>query len=147
MDGRKSPNNNTNPRSRSISSAKGDLGDMEKKQDDAMSVKSVASATFVKLRKEIGLLEAVSITVGSIIGSGIFITPKEVVNYTGSVGMSLVVWAGTGVMSILGAIAYAELGTTFPGSGGDYYYLYQSFGCLPAFLLLWVSVFIFLYVN
>jgi len=136
MEGKGSPNNNSNPRSRLPSK----LNDDSKQEDGA----SITSATLVKLRKEIGLLEAVSITVGSIIGSGIFITPREVVFQVGSVGMSLVVWVGCGVMSILGAIAYAELGTTFPGSGGDYYYLYQSFGCLPAFLLLWVSVFIFL---
>lgn len=133
MQGKHSPNNNTAPRL-SVSGS-------HKKHDDA---KSTTSHTLVKLRKEIGLLEAVSITVGSIIGSGIFITPAEVVFHAGSVGMSMVVWVGCGIMSILGAVAYAELGTTFPGSGGDYHYLFQSFGCLPAFLLLWVSVFIFL---
>lgn len=132
---KRSPNNNT------VSSSVGSSNGSVKKNDDE---KSSTSETLVKLRKEIGLLEAVSITVGSIIGSGIFITPKEVVFYVGSVGMSLFVWVGCGVMSILGAVAYAELGTTFPGSGGDYHYLFQSFGCLPAFLLLWVSVFIFL---
>ncbi|ODN06060.1 Y+L amino acid transporter 2 [Orchesella cincta] len=127
-----SPNNNTNPRFSNGSTLESD----SKKKDDSSSI--------VKLRKEIGLTEAVSIVIGSIIGSGIFITPKDVVANVGSIGMSLVVWVGCGIMSILGAIAYAELGTTFPGSGGDYHYLYKSFGCLPAFLLLWVSVFIFL---
>ncbi|CAL8083513.1 unnamed protein product [Orchesella dallaii] len=133
MQAKTSPNNNSNPRSFCSSSS-----DTNKKDD------SVSTVAVVKLRKEIGLTEAVSIVIGSIIGSGIFITPKDVVANVGSIGMSLVVWIGCGIMSILGAISYAELGTTFPGSGGDYHYLYKSFGCLPAFLLLWVSVFIFL---
>jgi amino acid transporter len=126
---------------------------------------------FIKLRKEVGLLEAVAIIVGSIIGSGkslisiskllcthvdvlneisklhisgIFVSPKGVIDNVGSVGLALVVWVLCGVKAGIGALCYAELGTSLPGSGGDYHYLHEAFGSVPAFMFLWVSNLVFL---
>ncbi|ODN04807.1 Y+L amino acid transporter 1 [Orchesella cincta] len=93
----------------------------------------------VKLKREIGLLEAVAITVGSIIGSGIFISPKGIVQHVGSIGGSLVVWIVSGILSLMGAFCYAELGCAFPSAGGSYTYLLESFGPNVAFVFLWFT--------
>ncbi|CAK1588006.1 unnamed protein product [Parnassius mnemosyne] len=97
----------------------------------------------VKMRKQLGLLEGVAIILGIIFGSGIFISPKEVLEKTGSVYGALAVWAVCGVLATLGAMSYAELGTTLAQSGGDYHYINEAYGPLPAFLYLWDANLIF----
>ncbi|XP_037099293.1 cystine/glutamate transporter isoform X1 [Syngnathus acus] len=97
----------------------------------------------VHLRRQIGPVAAASLILGTVVGSGIFIAPKGVLLNSGSVGLSLVVWALCGLLSLFGALCYAELGTTFSKSGGHYTYLLETLGPLPAFLRLWAE-FIFI---
>lgn len=78
---------------------------------------------------------------GNIIGSGIFISPKGVLEHSGSVGLALVVWVLGGCIAALGSLCYAELGVTIPKSGGDYSYVTEIFGGLMGWvssLLVWM---------
>ncbi|XP_052747318.1 large neutral amino acids transporter small subunit 1 [Bicyclus anynana] len=96
----------------------------------------------VRLNKELSLMNGVAIIVGVIVGSGIFVSPNLLLEQAGSKGMALIVWVLSGFLSMIGALCYAELGTMIPKSGGDYAYIGEAFGNLPAFLYLWVALFV-----
>lgn len=95
-----------------------------------------------RIERSIGLWSAVSLIVGTSIGSGIFISPKGVLLYSGSVGMSLVVWVLCGVLSMLGGLCYAELGSSVLKSGGEWAYIKRGLGAAPAFLSAWMGLFL-----
>jgi len=90
-----------------------------------------------QLRRTLSLRDLIFIVVGTVIGSGIFLTPGTVVRNAGSGGMALIAWIAGGMLSLLGALTFAELGASNPDSGGMYAYLKNAFGSLLAFLYGW----------
>ena len=91
-----------------------------------------------KLPRVLGTFDLISLTLGSVIGSGIFIVPAIVFTQTGGhLGPALLVWTVGGVLSLLGALTYAELAAMKPESGGIYVYIRDAFGGFLAFLYGW----------
>ncbi|XP_004636883.3 b(0,+)-type amino acid transporter 1 [Octodon degus] len=111
---------------------------LRKRREDEGSIQSTEPKV-TDLQKELGLFSGICIIVGTIIGSGIFISPKSVLSNTGTVGPCLIIWAACGVLATLGALCYAELGTMITKSGGEYPYLMEAFGPIPAYVFSWAS--------
>jgi amino acid transporter len=89
-----------------------------------------------KLLSPIG---AVAIIVGIVIGAGIFKTPSMVAGITGDVGWALSIWVAGALISLMGALCYAELATTYPHAGGDYHFLTRAYGKNVSFLYGWAK--------
>ena len=84
-------------------------------------------------------LGAIAIIVGIVIGAGIFKTPSMVAGITGDAGWILSVWILGGLISLAGALCYAELSTAYPHAGGDYHFLSRAFGKNVSFLYAWAK--------
>jgi basic amino acid/polyamine antiporter, APA family len=97
-------------------------------------------STTTDLRRTLSFTDLVMVTLGTVIGSGIFLVPGVVLRQTqGRVGLALSIWFIAGVLSLLGAFTFAELGAMKPDAGGLYTYIRDAFGPLPAFLYGWAS--------
>ena len=101
--------------------------------------KGEAEEGAVELKPKMTLVNGCTVIVGSIIGSGIFVSPSGVVANTGSVNMALLVWIISGLFSMVGAYCYAELGCMIKKTGADYAYIMVTFGPFLAFIRLWVE--------
>jgi APA family basic amino acid/polyamine antiporter len=95
------------------------------------------------LPRALGLRDLILIVVGTVIGSGIFLVPSTVLRQTGGdVRVALLVWVVAGILTLLGALTFAELGAAKPDAGGLYVYIRDAFGPLPAFLYGWTAFFV-----
>ena len=96
----------------------------------------------VKMKREIGLIGGVALISGTMIGSGIFMSPQFVLAYVGSPGASLLIWAVSGIVAMLAALSYTELGTIIPESGGEFIYILRIYGSCPAFFAAFTFLFV-----
>jgi hypothetical protein len=110
---------------------------MERKDHESTVLHPLARQP--ELLQSLGSWGAVSIVVGTIIGSGIFLVPKTMVSEVGSPSMVLLVFVVGGLLSLCGALTYAELGAAMPYAGGEYVYLREAYGPLPSFLYGWTQ--------
>lgn len=95
------------------------------------------------LRRTLRPRDLILIVIGTVIGSGIFLVPGPVLRQTGGdVRLALLVWVVAGVLSLLGALTYAEMGAAKPDAGGLYVYIRDAFGPLTAFLYGWTAFFV-----
>ncbi len=117
-------------------------GEHEPQDDDSEGTDSI-----VRLPRTLGLFNGIMQLSGTVIGSGIFVSPKGVIQEVGSVGLSLIIWVACGIYALIGAHCFAELGTLgthIRKSGGVYNYIQESFGDLPAFAFVWASLLVIL---
>ena len=95
-----------------------------------------------ELKRDLGLLAALAIVIGTVLSSGIFRVPQTMINNVGTVPMVFLVWVVGGVLSLVGALTYAELAAAMPGAGGEYVYLTEAWGPVWGFLYSWVQMWI-----
>jgi APA family basic amino acid/polyamine antiporter len=93
--------------------------------------------TSTELVRELNVWHAISIVAGTIIGSGIFLVPAEMMQAVGSAKLVYLAWIVGGALSFFGALTYAELGAVRPFAGGEYVYVRDGYGPLPGFLYAW----------
>lgn len=93
----------------------------------------------VELRRELGLNAATAIVIGTVIGSGIFLVPKAMILKVGSLDLLFLVWIVAGILSVFGALTYAELAAAMPEAGGEYVYLREAYGPFYGFLYGWIQ--------
>lgn len=95
-----------------------------------------------QLIRSLSYVDALSLVVGSMIGTGVFLKSATMAQLVGSPGLVILAWAVAGVLSLAGAFTYAEIGSRFPKAGGEYVYLREAYGPLPAFLFGWTRFWI-----
>jgi len=99
---------------------------------------SVSPKTDIKLPRKIGLFDSTMIIIGIVVGSGIFLTTGIIAEKIPSASLILLAWTAGGLLTLAGALTYAELGASMPEAGGQYVYLREAYGSLAGFLFGWV---------
>jgi amino acid transporter len=96
----------------------------------------------VELKRDLGTGAAVSIVIGTVIGSGIFLVPHDMILRVNSAGMVFFIFVFGGLLSLAGALSYAELAAALPEAGGEYVYLREAYGPLWGFLYSWTQMWV-----
>ena len=96
----------------------------------------------VELKRDLGPWAAASIVVGTVIGSGIFLVPHDMILRVGKPGWVFAVWIFGGLLTLAGALSYAELAAAIPEAGGEYAYLREAYGPLWGFLYSWTQMWV-----
>jgi APA family basic amino acid/polyamine antiporter len=91
------------------------------------------------LVRGLGAWDGALITIGSVLGTGIFITTGDIARVMPHAGLIVLVWVVGGLLTLAGALTYAELGAMFPRAGGQYHFLKEAYGPLPGFLFGWAA--------
>src|SRR5450755_721236 len=92
-----------------------------------------------ELARHLGVSHAGAVVVGTIIGSGIFLVPSEMMQAVGTARLVYLAWIVGGLLSFFGALTYAELGAMKPQAGGEYVYVRDAYGPLAGFLYAWTT--------
>ncbi len=95
-----------------------------------------------ELKRELGPWAAGSIVVGTVIGSGIFLVPRAMIQRVGTPGMVFFVWVFGGLLTLMGALSYAELSAALPEAGGEYAYLREAYGPIWGYLYAWTQMWV-----
>src|SRR3954468_18432361 len=95
-----------------------------------------------ELKRELGTWAAASIVVGTVIGSGIFLVPKTMINGVGTPSLVFLVWVVGGALSLAGALSYAELSAALPEARREYVYLREAYDPLWGFLYSWTQLWV-----
>lgn len=93
-----------------------------------------------ELIRGLSLRDTIALVIGTIIGTGIFLKTARMGQAVGSPELVLLAWIAAGILSLAGALTYAELGALFPEAGGEYVYLRAAYGPLPAFMFGWMRL-------
>ena len=101
---------------------------------------SRTSGQGVKLQRNLTVWGGISLVIGTMIGSGIFVSPTGIIKYSGSIGSSLIIWIISGFIATISALCYIELGLVIHESGGEYSYTNRGFGGLIGFLCGWTMI-------
>src|SRR5215475_11986213 len=99
-------------------------------------------APVVELKRDLGPWTAASIVVGTVIGSGIFLVPRTMIQKVGTVEAVFGVWVVGGLLSLAGALSYGELAAAIPEAGGEYAFLREAYGPIWGFIYSWTQMWV-----
>ncbi|MCJ7582178.1 MAG: amino acid permease [Candidatus Aminicenantes bacterium] len=109
-----------------------------------MKIKKKDPPEQLQLKRQLGLFDSTMVMVGIVIGSGIFVTTGIMAKAIPSTGLILLAWVVGGLLTLAGALTYAELGAAMPEAGGQYVYLREAYGPMAAFLFGWILFLVYM---